>query len=107
MTTSAAARWHRGDHDPRCGTGFADIDADHGDRCVEFLRHGVLLVLERPLPASRAGRAGARPDHPINGHFRQRAGWLLSRPLIVDPLPSPVGANGSDACVELGLNSYS
>src|SRR5260370_15192369 len=24
---------------------FADIDADHGDRCVEFLRHGVLLVL--------------------------------------------------------------
>jgi hypothetical protein len=27
---------------------FADIDADHGDRCVEFLRHGVLLVLSAP-----------------------------------------------------------
>src|SRR5260370_1223122 len=27
---------------------FADIDADHGDRCVEFLRHGMLLVLSAP-----------------------------------------------------------
>jgi hypothetical protein len=27
---------------------FADIDADHGDRCIEFLRHGVLLVLSAP-----------------------------------------------------------
>src|SRR5712664_3438346 len=27
---------------------FADIDADHGDRCIEFLRHGVLLVLSVP-----------------------------------------------------------
>jgi hypothetical protein len=30
------------------------------------------------------------------------SGRLLSGPLIVDPLPSPVGANGSDANVELG-----
>jgi hypothetical protein len=30
------------------------------------------------------------------------SGTLLSCPLIVDPLPSPVGANGSDAGVELG-----
>jgi hypothetical protein len=27
---------------------LADIDADHGDRRVEFLRHGVLLVLSAP-----------------------------------------------------------
>src|SRR5437879_12514803 len=27
---------------------LADIDADHGDRCIEFLRHGVLLVLSAP-----------------------------------------------------------
>ncbi|WP_108914762.1 hypothetical protein [Bradyrhizobium genosp. SA-4] len=27
---------------------LADIDADHGDRCVEFPRHGVLLVLSAP-----------------------------------------------------------
>src|ERR1700682_689842 len=46
---------------------LADIDADHGGRNVEFLRHGVLLVLSAPLPASRAGRARARPDHPISG----------------------------------------
>src|ERR1700730_9458495 len=50
--------------------GRADIDADHGGRNVEFLRHGVLLVLSAPLPASRAGRARARPDHPINGNHK-------------------------------------
>src|ERR1700730_9147576 len=27
---------------------FADIDPDHGDLCVECLRHGVLLVLSAP-----------------------------------------------------------
>src|SRR4029077_11891509 len=27
---------------------LADVDADHGDRCVEFLRHGVLLVVNTP-----------------------------------------------------------
>jgi len=27
---------------------FADIDADHRDRCAEFLRHGVLVVLSAP-----------------------------------------------------------
>jgi hypothetical protein len=32
-----------------------------------LLRHGVLLC---PLPASIAGGAGARPDHPISGHCR-------------------------------------
>jgi hypothetical protein len=45
---------------------FADIDADHGDCALEFLRHGVLLVFWRPLPSSLAGGAGARPDHPIS-----------------------------------------
>ena len=43
---------------------LADIDADHGDRCVEFLRHGVLLVLGAPGQLI-AGGAGARPGHPI------------------------------------------
>jgi Sel1 repeat len=46
---------------------LADIDADHGDFAVEFLGHGVLLCLRCPLPVSLAGRAGARPDHPILG----------------------------------------
>jgi hypothetical protein len=46
---------------------FADIDADHGDRGIGCLTHGVLLVFGAPLPASLAGGAGARPDHPITG----------------------------------------
>src|SRR5437899_2556716 len=37
---------------------LADIDADHGDRGIGCLRHGVLLCLWRPLPASLAGGAG-------------------------------------------------
>src|SRR6202022_1200115 len=50
---------------------LADIDADHGDRGIGCLRHGVLLVFGAPLPASLAGGAGARPDHPISGPCRQ------------------------------------
>src|SRR6266478_6245615 len=46
---------------------LADIDADHGDRDIGCLRHGVLLVFGAPCPASLAGGAGARPDHPISG----------------------------------------
>jgi hypothetical protein len=43
-----------------------DIDADYGDRALQCLCHGVLLVFG--VPASLiAGGAGARPDHPING----------------------------------------
>src|SRR5258707_8875866 len=38
---------------------FADIDTDHGDRCVEFLRHGVLLVLSAPCQLL----ALAGPEH--------------------------------------------
>jgi hypothetical protein len=46
---------------------LADIDADHGNRSVEFLRHGVLLALVAPMPALLPGGAGARPDHSITG----------------------------------------
>src|SRR6267154_4867053 len=38
---------------------LADIDTDHGDRCVEFLRHGVLLVLSAPCQLL----ALAGPEH--------------------------------------------
>src|SRR5213080_2552952 len=46
---------------------LADIDADHGDRCVEFLRHGVLLVLSAPcqlliLAGPEHGRTIPLPD---------------------------------------------
>ncbi|MEK9284759.1 MULTISPECIES: hypothetical protein [unclassified Bradyrhizobium] len=38
---------------------LADIDADHGDRCVEVLRHGVLLDLSAPCQLL----ALAGPEH--------------------------------------------
>src|SRR6266545_4310355 len=47
---------------------LADVDADHGNLSVEFLRHGVLLALVAPIPALLAGGAGARPDHSITRH---------------------------------------
>jgi ABC-type uncharacterized transport system substrate-binding protein len=46
--------------------GAKPANADYGHRSAEILRHGVLLVLWRPLPASIAGGAGARPDHSIS-----------------------------------------
>ena len=46
---------------------LADIDADHSDRCVEFLRHGVLLDLNTPyqllvLAGPEHGRTIPLPD---------------------------------------------
>src|SRR5229473_5065322 len=57
---------------------LADIDANHGNRSVEFLRHGVLLALVAPMPALLPGGAGARPDHSITGHGCIRSQLLLS-----------------------------
>src|SRR5205807_6175811 len=63
---------------------LADIDADHGDRCVEFLRHGVLLVLSAPcqlliLAGPEHGRTIPLPD--IGPEFRngprRRCPWSL------------------------------
>jgi hypothetical protein len=66
---------------------LADIDADHGDFAVEFLGHGVLLCLRCPLLVWLAGRAGARPDHPILEHwsrisFRDRFAPLAARSTV-------------------------
>jgi hypothetical protein len=44
---------------------LADIDANHGDFAVEFLGHW-----RAPVSSVLAGRAGARPDHPILGYPR-------------------------------------
>src|SRR5215831_11012459 len=46
---------------------LADIDADHSDCAVGFLRHGVLLVFAAPSQFLSLAEAGARPDHPISG----------------------------------------
>src|SRR5262245_24359581 len=47
---------------------LADIDADHGDCAVEFLRHGPFRSGPPCQVGSLAG-AGARPDHPILGRY--------------------------------------
>src|SRR5437879_13679422 len=46
---------------------FADIDADHGDRCVEFLRHGVLLVLSAPCQLLVLAGPAPGPTSPVTG----------------------------------------
>src|ERR1700716_3171052 len=75
---------------------FADIDADHGDRCVEFLRHGVLLVLSAPcqllvlagpehgrtIPLAEVGFC----DPPVRRVARMR---LRARLTTFDPLGGP------------------
>src|SRR5258707_8330487 len=79
---------------------LADIDADHGDRCVEFLRHGVLLVLSAPcqlliLAGPEHGRTIpladirilSNPSEPPLISFRRRIhhGPLYAqRPLLLD-----------------------
>jgi hypothetical protein len=45
---------------------FPDINADHGGRCAELLRHGV-PCLGHPLASLTCWQAGARPDHSISG----------------------------------------
>src|ERR1700730_4195549 len=50
---------------------LADIDADHGDCALQLLGHGVLLVFGAPSQHPIAGGAGARPDHPISGHWEK------------------------------------
>src|SRR5216684_5535346 len=62
---------------------LADIDANHRDRSIEFLRHGVLLALVAPMPALLAGGAGARPDHSITG--LRGTSWIGACLLIRSP----------------------
>src|SRR6516225_1632496 len=52
---------------------LADIDADHGDCAIGFLRHGVLLVFATPAQLLSLAEAGARPDHPISGCTKRRS----------------------------------
>jgi hypothetical protein len=42
------------------------IDADHGDRSIGCLRHGVLLVFGAPFQFRSLAGQEQRPDHPIN-----------------------------------------
>src|SRR5215510_10449955 len=81
-TTSAAARSRHADPDPRCETSFCR----YRYRSRRF-QNWIWLTwrtprLWCPLPASLAGGAGARPDHPISGHrdaFADRNLWNVGR----------------------------
>lgn len=60
---------------------LADIDANHGDRGIGYLRHGVLRLFGAPCQLRLLVGAGARPDHPINGHYPSRT--PISSPLVL------------------------
>jgi hypothetical protein len=47
-----------------------------------------------PLPASVAGRAGARPDHPITGELDPSAGAAILRALRASELQSGAAQGG-------------
>ncbi len=49
-----------------------------------IMRHDTLagLSVRRPLPASLAGGAGARPDHSISGHWAHRS-LVRNRPTVM------------------------
>src|SRR5436305_1964557 len=72
VTTSAAARWHRAHRGPRRGTNSCRYRCRSRRSLRGVSETWRAPCLERPLPASRAGKAGARPDHPINGRSRIR-----------------------------------
>jgi hypothetical protein len=79
---------------------LADIDANHGDGCVEFLRHGVLLVLVAPcqhyslagqehgrtIPLSDIAKMSApqhnpfSPSHSITSSARSKNASGIMRP---------------------------
>ena len=50
---------------------LADIDTNHSNCSVQYLGHGVLLVLT-PLPSFYCWRGGSTAGHPISRH---RSGW--------------------------------
>src|SRR5882724_7054316 len=67
-TTFAAARWRRAHRGPRRGTSSCRYRCRSRRSRYWVSETWRAPCLWRPLPASLAGGAGARPDHPINGH---------------------------------------
>ena len=66
-------RHYRGRRGVGCCRVLADINADNGNRTIEILRHGVLLVFGAPCQhRSLAGQEHGRPDHPITGNKNLR-----------------------------------
>jgi DNA repair protein RadD len=69
-TTFAAARWRRAHRGPRRGTSSCRYRCRSRRSRYWVSETWRAPCLWRPLPASLAGGAGARPDHPISGHRR-------------------------------------
>jgi hypothetical protein len=68
-TTFAAAQWRRAHLGPRRGTSSCRYRCRSRPSRYWVSETWRAPCLWRPLPASLAGGAGARPDHPINGHW--------------------------------------
>src|SRR5258705_7226090 len=66
-TTFAAARWRRAHRGPRRGTSSCRYRCRSRRSRYWVSETWRAPCLWRPLPASLAGGAGARPDHPISG----------------------------------------
>ena len=66
-TIFAAARWRRAHRGPRRGTCSCRYRCRSRQSRYWVSETWRAPCLWRPLPASLAGGAGARPDHPING----------------------------------------
>ncbi|WP_205124633.1 hypothetical protein, partial [Bradyrhizobium sp. MOS001] len=67
---------------------FADIDADHGDRGIECLGHGVLLVLAPLASLSLAGQEHGRTiplteiGRRLIGFTKSRSMWFATRCVV-------------------------
>src|SRR6266702_5564720 len=68
-TTFAAARWRRAHRGPRRGTRSCRYRCRSRRSQYWVSETWRAPCLWRPLPASVAGGAGARPDHPITGPY--------------------------------------
>src|SRR5882762_8109226 len=75
-TTFAAARWRHAHRGPRRGTSSCRYRCRSRRSRYWLSETWRAPCLWRPLPASLAGGAGARPDHPISG--LSPSGWLTA-----------------------------
>src|SRR5450631_1865194 len=98
-TTFAAARWRRAHRGPRRGTSSCRYQCRSRRLRYRVSETSRAPCLWRPLPASLADGAGARPDHPINGHCR--CGLSLRSPTIFcyDPCRTDVNSLPLGRCL--------
>src|SRR6266478_5271417 len=81
-TTFAAARWRRAHRGPRRGTSSCRYRCRSRRSQYWVSETWRAPCLWRPLPASLAGGAGARPDHPISRPCADAAGGGLENKFV-------------------------